>query len=194
MDNHKSSEQVSIKTSSDLLHINPNKPNKLLISSPDKNTNIQKKKPVTFRVGNLSILDQVRNFLPQIDSANKTINSLPQDKKEDLNIENINSKNEQFIEMNLQMIDNDLLASSSEDENESETDSENENVNNNKQENIKDNIEPKSMLIEELNTEEADKDDQDWNVNNIKNTKKTCCLRKQYKLMEQLVSRFFKQD
>jgi len=63
--------------------------------------------------------------------------------------------------MNLQMIDNDLLASSSEDENESETDSENENVNNNKQENIKDNIEPKSMLIEELNTEEADKDDQD---------------------------------
>jgi len=161
MDNHKSSEQVSIKTSSDLLHINPNKPNKLLICSPDKNTNIQKKKPVTFRVGNLSILDQVRNFLPQIDSANKTINSLPQDKKEDLNIENINSKNEQFIEMNLQMIDNDLLASSSEDENESETDSENENVNNNKQENIKDNIEPKSMLIEELNTEEADKDDQD---------------------------------
>merc|ERR1711928_34443 len=108
---------------------NPNKINKeLLINNNNNNNNnistISSSKPKTFKTPTSSVLDRVRNFLPELASANQQLSDISPEEKENLNIENVDN-DAKVIEMNISMVDPDLLLSDCDDA-DSDSDSEDE--------------------------------------------------------------------
>merc|ERR1712180_169789 len=119
---------AKITTSKDLLYVNPNKINKeLLINNNNNNkiSTISSSKPKTFKMPTSSVLDRVRNFLPELASANQQLSDISPEEKENLNIENVDN-DAKVIEMNISMVDPDLLLSDCDEDDDSDSDSEDE--------------------------------------------------------------------
>lgn len=73
-------------------------------------------KPRTFKVARSPLLDQLSSFLPQMQTANTTVLSLPPEKLEEMDIENTDGC-DKVVEMNVLMGEMDSDASDSEADN-----------------------------------------------------------------------------
>ncbi|XP_057315501.1 uncharacterized protein LOC130656626 [Hydractinia symbiolongicarpus] len=144
----------NVSTSKDLMHVQPNKLNKDLLVCRNKNVQPVISKQ-TYRLPHCSVLDRVKQFLPQIASANDSLVGIVAEEKDKLDIENLNDE-EAFIEMDVALVDNELLLS--DDDNNDDTDDDNDN-----EEEVSDsNCKPqcfinlkKSLLIEEVKKVES---------------------------------------
>lgn len=141
-------------TSKDLLYVNPNRINKdLIVNKPSNNNNITAfpTKPKTFKMPTSSILDRVKNFLPEMESANQRLSQVTQEEKEEMNIENVEN-DDKVIEMNINLVEPELLLS--EDDDDSDTDSDTDSEIENKDSSLMmegDTKMKKSLVIEEVN-------------------------------------------
>merc|ERR550534_359627 len=110
-------------TSKDLLYVNPHKVNKNLLINNNNNNNNKARR--TYKVDSSSILDRVKNFIPEIACANEHLSKISAEEKENLNIENVDDDDTNVIEMNINMVDPDLLLSD-DDEDDSDSSSDEE--------------------------------------------------------------------
>ncbi|XP_066916678.1 NOP protein chaperone 1-like [Clytia hemisphaerica] len=122
----------AIKKPSVLLKVEPNNnlQKQLLVKPLKKGIPPSDLKKNTYRIEKSNILDQVKNFLPQLITSNEALLSMDTEEKEKLDIENVDEC-DKVIEMNLSVVDNDILLSDtdSESSDDSENESEPENLN-----------------------------------------------------------------
>lgn len=125
---------------------NNNLHKKLLVTSkPTIKVNSGKQKQNIYRIQHSSVLDQVKNFLPQLISSNEELLSMDESEKEKYDIENIDQC-EKVIEMNISVVDNDSLLS---DDSNTDSDKSDEEINlNNNSNNLKGKITTISLVQE----------------------------------------------
>merc|ERR1712179_664911 len=116
-------------TSKDLLYVNPHKVNKNLLinnnnNNSNNNNNNNNNPRRTYKIDGSSILDRVKNFIPEIACANDHLSKISAEEKENMNIENVDDDDTNVIEMNINMVDPDLLLSDDEDDSDDSSDGE----------------------------------------------------------------------
>lgn len=105
------------------------------------------------RDSHCSVLDRVKQFLPEIASANNSLVGIAAEEKEKLDIENLNDE-EAFIEMDVALVDNELLLSDDDDSDDDSDDDGKEISDSNCEPQCFINLK-KSLLIEEVRKVES---------------------------------------